>query len=795
MTTEPRLRRPRWLALLAVAVAFTACPSAPPPSLSLTPDSSTVSAGSAAITLTATTASTSEEVQWKLSGPGSISSASGSSIQYTPPTASTISSQTTATITASLPTAGLNASATITINPAPIKPSPGTLELVVTGLPDGVNSSVTVSGPNSFSQVVTASKTLSDLEPGTYTISASDVTPGGTTFSATVTGSPTTVKAGETATSSVAYAAQIPGRGALSVNISGLPDGAKANVTVNGPGGFTRALSATETISNLEPGTYTVVSSDVTSGGETFRASLTGSPATVEAGRTAISSVSYAAQVVPPGSLAVSIVGLPNGVNANVTVNGPGGFSRTLTSSATLTGLEPGNYLVTASDVTSNSTRFAGTVAGSPAAVRSGETAISSVSYTAQVGSLQVAVGGLPGGLDADVTISGPGGFSQALTASRALDGLNPGSYAISARTVRQSLGIVDALFDALVTGSPASVAAGGTTLSSATYAQRPGTGQVWIAGNALVGYAASVLGDSGSPLPTVALPASGGFAGVAFDASGNLWASSSAANTLVKFAAAQLAQGGAAAPAVVVTANAGSIKGPSGLAFDRDGNLWVANSGGNSNSLVKFTPAQLERSGSPTPAATITAPGGALVSPRGLAFDKDGNLWATSGPDRVVKFTPAQLASGGAVTPAVTLTSNRDSGFASLENPNALAFDASGNLWVGNGSGQIMPRFSSPQQTATSSPRPELMLVDPVGTSSGSVLTPAGGIAFDASGDLWVTTTPQRVLRRFAVSGLRGGFEFVGSGRTIDLGKTFGSVSGLAFNPPPTNLPIAQVR
>ncbi len=801
MTTETRLRRPPWFALLAIVVAFTACPSTPPPSLSVTPDSSTVSAGGTAITFTANTANTSEEVKWSLSGSGSISSASGSTTQYTPPLSNAISSQTTATLTASLPGASLNATAAISIKPVAVKPSLGALEVNVTGLPDGVDANVTVSGPGGFSQVLTGSKTLGGLEAGTYTVSASDVTSGGVTFISSLTGSPATVTAGQTATVSVAYAAQIPGRGALNVNIAGLPDGVKANVTVNGPNGFNQTLSASQTISNLEPGTYTVISSDVISNGKTFKATISGSPATVSAGATAISSVSYAAQAVQPGSLAVSITGLPGGVSANVTVRGPNGFGRTLTSSAVLNGLELGSYALTAQDVTSSGTRFAATVTGSPAAVKSGETAISSVSYTSQVGSLQVALGGLPAGLDADVTVSGPGGFSQALAASRALDDLNPGSYAISAKTVRQRLGIVDALFDAAVTGSPATVTAGGTALSSANYAQRPGTGQVWIAGNALVGYAASVLGDSGSLLPTVALPVSGNFAGVAFDASGNLWASSSNANFLVKFAATKLAQGGAAAPDVFVTANARSLSGPSGLAFDRDGSLWVANSGGNSNSLVKFAPAQLEKSGSPTPAATITAPGNALVSPRGLAFDKDGSLWATSGPDKVVKFTPAQLTSGGTapatgtstVTPAVTLTSNRDNGFPSIQNPTALAFDAGGNLFVGNGSGQVMSSFSPAQQAATSSPRPNLQLVDLLSGTSGCVVTPAGGIAFDTSGKLWVTCSSQTTLRQFTVQS--DGLQFVDSGRTIDLGKTFGSVSGLAFNPPPTNLPLAQVR
>jgi uncharacterized protein (DUF2141 family) len=788
MTTKTRLRRPRWLALLAIVVAFTGCPSTPPPSLSVTPDSSTLSAGGAAITLTATAANTSEEVQWKIEGPGSISSASGLSTQYTPPAVSALSSQTTVTLTASLPGAGLSANATITINPVATKPNLGTLEVTVTGLPVGVDSKVTVSGPNGFSQAVTASKTLSDLEPGSYTVSADDVTSGGTTFSATVTGSPATVKANETSSANVAYAAQIPGRGALSVNITGLPDGAKASVTVSGPNGFNQSLTATETISNLEPGTYTVVSGDVTSGGKTFKATITGSPATVEAGKTAVSSVTYAAQTVQPGSLAVSITGLPGGVSANVTVIGPNGFARTLTSSAVLNGLEPGSYALTANDVTSGNTRFAATVTGSPAAVKSGETAISSVSYAAQVGSLQVTISGLPVGLNADVAIAGPDGFNQALTASRALNGLNPGDYAITAKTVRQRLSIVDALFDPVVTGSLATVTASGTAFTSATYAQRPGTGQLWVPSDfRLSGYAASSLAGSGAPAPTTALAPSGIFVGAAFDASGNLWATGIFSNTLAKFTVSQLASGGAVFPDMTITANGLSLSSPFGLAFDAGGNLWVANSNG--NSLAMFTPAQLATDGSPAPTVTIrsdkNAPGGSLSGPRGLAFDAGGNLWVTVSPDRLVKFTPAQLAVSGSPAPAVTISSNNNS----LVNPIALAFDAGGNLWVANNSADTVVKFAPAQLAATSSPNPETRL-----SSVNFSLGQPSALAFDASGNLWVTNIKQKTLEMFVVNRIgSGGPAF--PNRSVSLGGALGGSSGLAFDPPPTNLPLAQVR
>jgi sugar lactone lactonase YvrE len=736
-------------------------------------------------------------VQWSFDGPGSISSASGPSTDYTPTLSSTISSPATVTLRASLPNAGLNTTATITVNPV-AKPSLGTLEVAITGLPDGTDASVSVAGSNGFNQAATSSRTLSDLEPGVYVVLASDVIANGTTFSPTVAGSPATVKAGETTNASVAYAAQIPGKGALTVNVTGLPDGTKANVIVSGPNSFSRTLVASETISNLEPGVYTVTSSNITANGKIFKPTVTGSPVTVNVGETVSTTVSYAAPTVPPGSLAVSIAGLPDGVNASVSVSGPDSFNQTLAASAILSGLEPGSYTLSANDVTSNSTRFTATVTGSPATIKSGETAIISVSYVAQVGTLQVAMSRLPDGLNADVAVVGPDGFSQTLTASSALSNLSPGAYTITAKAVRQRLGLVDALLDPTVTGSPAMVTVGGTAFSSVNYAQRPGTGLLWMpSSSGLGGFAATSLVRSGSPAPSVALSAFGTFAGVVFDASGNLWAANTSANTLVKFTASSLASSGPAAPTVTISSSNSSLRDPFGLAFDKDGNLWVANSA--SNTLVKFTPVQLAISGAPVPDVTIqasTTPAGSTISfPRGLAFDKDGNLWVTSGdtqtPGKVVMFTPAQLAVSGSPVPAVTISSNNDNNLTSIIQPIGLAFDANGNLWVANGGVSTISRFTPAQQATSNASRPDLRLI-----GNTLNLTSSGGIAFDTSGNLWVALSREKAVVRLDVSNLRGEgrFEFIDSASvSVSLGNIL--TSSLAFDPAPANLPLVQPK
>jgi sugar lactone lactonase YvrE len=112
----------------------------------------------------------------------------------------------------------------------------------------------------------------------------------------------------------------------------------------------------------------------------------------------------------------------------------------------------------------------------------------------------------------------------------------------------------------------------------------------------------------------------------------------------------------------------------PAGLAFDGSGALWVANLFG--ASTVKYSPAQLASSGSPTPAVKISANAGSLQGPLGLAFDRHGHLWvAAAFGQRVVRYHADQLLASGTPVPSVTVT-----GFAQAK---AIAFDHAGDLWV----------------------------------------------------------------------------------------------------------------
>ena len=103
----------------------------------------------------------------------------------------------------------------------------------------------------------------------------------------------------------------------------------------------------------------------------------------VQAGETARVSFSVTC-VATAGSLRVRIDGLPAAVDGAVTVSGPGDFSQLVTETTTLGALTPGDYTVSATDVTNGGTTYTPSVGRPAVTVVAGATTAVTVSYTAQ---------------------------------------------------------------------------------------------------------------------------------------------------------------------------------------------------------------------------------------------------------------------------------------------------------------------------------------------------------------------------------------------------------------------------
>ncbi len=113
---------------------------------------------------------------------------------------------------------------------------------------------------------------------------------------------------------------------------------------------------------------------------------------------------------------------------------------------------------------------------------------------------------------------------------------------------------------------------------------------------------------------------------------------------TIVQYSAAQLQSSTTSKPALAVTTHGTEAQ---SVAIDRHGNLWI--SVWNTNNIVEYSAVQLASGTSAAPAVTLTASERGPISPVGLAFDPDGNLWVADNQDNtVVEYSASQLTASG---------------------------------------------------------------------------------------------------------------------------------------------------
>jgi sugar lactone lactonase YvrE len=287
-----------------------------------------------------------------------------------------------------------------------------------------------------------------------------------------------------------------------------------------------------------------------------------------------------------------------------------------------------------------------------------------------------------------------------------------------------------------------------------------PGIVVVNDGANALTSFS---LSDNGNvpPAATVATDSTSSLdepAGIALDAAGDAWVTNSSSDTIAEYSKAQLAGGGTQTPLVTLTADAqDSLKGPTGVAFDAAGDLWVVNS--ESDSIVEYTPGQLAQGGAQTPAVTLTANSSqSLAIPYFLAFDAAGDLWVPNyATSTLVEFTPDELGASGDPTPATTIASDNAS---HLKGPVSIAFDAAGDLWTASSGTQSIVEYT-PSQLATGAPMP----ANTVSENNGDLAFPAQ-MAFDSAGDLWVADYLGDTVEEFDADQLASG----GSPTPVDM-------------------------
>ncbi len=272
----------------------------------------------------------------------------------------------------------------------------------------------------------------------------------------------------------------------------------------------------------------------------------------------------------------------------------------------------------------------------------------------------------------------------------------------------------------------------------------------------------------------------------VKLDSSGNLYVIDSGNGTVRK-----VTSGGAVTTLAGTAGTVGSADGtggaaqfdsPTGDAVDSSGNVYVGDTG--NETIRKITPA-----GAVTTLAGVASPGSndgtgtaaRFNNPNSIAVDSSGNMYlADTGNDTVRKISPAGVVTTLAGAPGLFGSADGTGNFARFTAPDAVAVDASGNVYVAD-SGNATIRKVTPAGVVTTFAGTAEKFGSTDGTGTAAEFNNPQGVAVDGAGNLYVADTNNQTIRRITPAGVVTTF----AGTAGKTGYVDGTGSAALFNGP----------
>jgi streptogramin lyase len=241
------------------------------------------------------------------------------------------------------------------------------------------------------------------------------------------------------------------------------------------------------------------------------------------------------------------------------------------------------------------------------------------------------------------------------------------------------------------------------------------GTGNVWVTNAESPGYINNGLGSVTKLSASGAVLSGSGYTGgginfpeaVAADANGNIWVANYGGSTATLLSST----GAAISPAGGY--GYGLMPFPTGVAVDGSHHAWFANQGG---TTITEVPAN------GTGVTTVSCCQGAS----GIAVDKQGNLWAAN-----YFGDSVSEVSGAGVVVSPGYTGGRVLG------PRGIAVDGAQNVWVANYQGNTVSNLQGASGAA-----PGTSIAGPKGYGAAAGLSLPYALAIDATGSVWVTSS-----------------------------------------------------
>lgn len=401
-------------------------------------------------------------------------------------------------------------------------------------------------------------------------------------------------------------------------------------------------------------------------------------------------------------------------------------------------------------------------------------------------GTLTIEASGLPGDLEPKLKLKGPSGTIN-VTSGQTVSALEAGEYTLEGAPAVDEDPIVRKLYFASAAATQC-LGDGDEQTLTIPYKLVPSSNKLWAVNGtdtaAVLGIPSSDLTASGTPADAVSIASTAGN-DVAFDREGNLWSfgSSSADAPLQRYPASVLGSSGTKeADRKIVVDGVECIPGLRSMALDVDGNLWLTVC----SSIVMLTSSQLDEGAAKDGATLIPEIElSGLTDPHGIAFDSDGNLWA-SDDGMLIRYGEARLVASSTAAPDVVFSLQDSTGVLDFA-VDQLTFAADGDLFVTDLSGGVIGHYAIDDLGSDDA--------DPVPALASLTLAVNAIVdrpAFDDGGGLWIAYG-QGSMARLAAAVLDDSTDG-GSPTTPDvvIDADFIGYSGkVAFFPAAAGLPL----
>lgn len=273
---------------------------------------------------------------------------------------------------------------------------------------------------------------------------------------------------------------------------------------------------------------------------------------------------------------------------------------------------------------------------------------------------------------------------------------------------------------------------------------------------------------------------------GLRADNLGNVYVSDSSNYTIRKITAA-----GVVTTVAGKAGSSGSTDGPvasalfagvGGVAVDRSGTIYVADSG--NYTIRKISDGVVSTlAGVAGSRGEVDGTGSAarLYDPQNLALDRFGNIYVADGMGDVVRMiTPAGVVTTYAGTPTVSGTSDGTGSAARFNDPTGITVDGLGNVYVAD-FGNDTVRKIAPGGVVTTLAGSPLTTGSADGTGSAATFNGPAGVGVDSSGNVYVADSTNYTIRMISPAG----FVTTVAGQAGDADSVDGLATNARFNTP----------